>query len=398
MPLPPAPQNPLAIVEALLAAGFGASDIAVAIAAVFPVSATDLGACLLDPAAFPGTTRDRMGTLLGSISRFTPSDVTAALDALFPPGPPLIKITALTATAQGGPAGMRFWALDASGSLWTTSQQTPGGAWGSWQGHGFGNQPTAFTAIAAALQNTGAAMLGALDQNGQLWCIRQTGPGQGWGNWEGPGVVKQPHGFTMLAASQQGGNRGIEFWAMNADGQVWTLYQLTAGGPWSNWEGAGFKGQPLPLKRIAAAQQNNGNVLFCGLDSNGVVHTISQGWPGGDWNGWAVPGPFQAPPPAFVEIAAVEQGGGLGVQLIGLAADGTVWTIHQTSRGGPWSPGWESIRPGQPATMSLIAAAQQGNGDVGLWTLAGSGELWFIGQLQPGVDTWGTWSQPPMPS
>ena len=364
---------------------------------MFPVSATDLGACLLDPACFPSTTRDTMITLLGGIARFTAADVAAALAALFPPAPPpSLKVTALSATAQAGGPGMQAWILDDAGSLWTTVQPSPGAAWGPWQGPGFASQPGALTQIAAGLQNTGCAMLGALDKCGMVWCVRQVSPGGAWGAWEGPNVGGQPHAFSALVASQQRGNRGIEFWAMGDDGQVWTLYELTAGGPWSSWEGPGFKGQTVPLKRIAAAEQNNGNVLFCGLDAGGVVYTIGQSWAGGDWGGWSA-NPFQTPPPPFVELAAVEQNGPMGAQLLGLTDDGTLWSIVQTSPGGAWPAGWEKIPPAQPGAMALVAAAGQGNGNVGIWTLDRGGALWSIGQLQPGVDSWGPWTEPPMP-
>lgn len=396
---PPAPKNPLAITQALLAAGFTESDIAVAVAAAFSdIGAIDLAACLLDPSAYPATTRDGLAGLLTQVSRYSGAEVTAAVNVFFPPKPPppvTTKIAAMATSTQGGSRGIELWTAGSDGMVWTLYQRRPGADWSSWEGPGFKGQPAPVRQLAAALQNDGNVEFFGLDDHGQVWGIGQRSPGGDWGSWNGPGLGGQPRAFKEIAASQQGGSRGVELWAAGDDGQVWTLYQLNAGGPWSRWEGPGFKGQPVPLRKLAAALQNNGSVRFWGLDESGLLWGISQSWPGGDWGGWEGPS-FAGQPGPFLEIAASEQGGSRGGEIWGVGADGQIWTLYQTQPGGPWSR-WEGPGfKGQPQVMTKLAAALQNNGNLALWAVDAGGALWLIGQNSPGGD-WGSWSQPQMP-
>lgn len=369
------------------------AELATILHATYPdLSAVDIGRNILDPAVFPNTSPDEMQNALLTAG-FDAATVAAAIKVLYPA--PQVRFAAIATSMQAGGRGIQFWSSGSSGQLWTISQQAPGTDWGPWQGPGFQSQPVPLRQLAAALQNNGNAMLAGLDDSGRVWTCGQGNPGGGWGGWQGPSVGGQPRAFQRLAASQQGGNRGIELWATGDDGQVWTLYQLSAGGGWSRWEGPGFKGQPTPLFKLAAAQQNNGNVLFWGLDGNGKLWGISQQWPGGDWGAWQGPGVGGQPEP-FVEIAASEQKGSRGVEVWGVGASGQIWTLYQLTAGGAWGH-WEGPGfKGQPVPMRKIAAALQDNGNVLLWGVDDADQLWMISQDWPGGD-WGAWRQSSLP-
>lgn len=357
-------------------------------------SAVDIGIAILKPDVFPNTTQAVMqSALLGA--GFAPTAVAAAITVLYPAPPARVRFAAIATSMQAGNRGIEFWSSGTDGQVWTLYQRTPGANWSDWEGPGFKGQPKPLRLLAAALQNNGNAMFAGLDDDGSVWTCGQASPGGDWNGWAGPKVGGQPAPFEHLVASQQGGSRGIEFWACGADGQIWTLYQLTAGGPWSSWEGPGFKGQPTPMFKLAAAQQNNGNVMFCGLDANGHLWCISQEWAGGDWAAWQGPG-VGGQPEAFVDIAASEQNGARGVEIWAIGKSGQIWTLYQLTAGGPWSQ-WEGAGfKGQSVTMRKIAAALQNTGNVLVWGVDNTDQLWRIEQGSPGGD-WGGWVQSSMP-
>ncbi|UCZ85405.1 hypothetical protein LGQ10_03535 [Pseudomonas sp. L5B5] len=349
-----------------------------------------VGKILLTPGVFPQATAVQMQSALVSAG-FSPAAVAEAIKELYPAPPVQEPFATIATSMQGGNRGIELWVAGTPGQVWTLYQRTPGANWSAWEGPGFKNQPKPLVQLAAALQNNGNVLFAGLDGAGSVWTCGQGSPGGDWNAWSGPNVGAQPCAFEQLAASQQGGHRGVELWAAGADGQVWTLYQLTAGGAWSHWEGPGFKGQPTPLFELAAAQQNNGNVMFWGLDLEGRLWGISQQSPGGDWGAWQGPG-FVGQPEPFTAIAASEQLGNRGVELWGIGASGQLWTLYQTTAGGPWSH-WEG--PGfkhQPAPMKKVATALQNNGCVLLWAVDNDNQLWQIAQGSPGGD-WAGWTR-----
>lgn len=170
----------------------------------------EIGKILLTPGVFPDISAAQMqGALLST--GFAPAAVVDAIKALYPTPPAQEPFATIATSMQGGNRGIELWVACPSGQVWTLYQLIAGGA---------------------------------------------------WSHWEGPGFVDQPEAFTSIAASEQQGNRSVELWGIGACGQVWTLYQTTAGDSWSHWEDPGFKRQPAPMKKIAAALQNNSAYSF----------------------------------------------------------------------------------------------------------------------------------------
>ncbi|MGE1153510.1 hypothetical protein [Pseudomonas kitaguniensis] len=355
----------------------------------------DIGKILLAPGVLPAATAVQMQSALVAAG-FSAAAVADAIKVLYPAPPVQEPFATIATSMQAGNRGIELWVASTSGQVWTLYQRSAGDNWSNWEGPGFKNQPTPLHQLAAALQNSGNVLFAGLDGAGSVWTCSQGSPGGDWNAWSGPNVGVQPCAFEQLAASQQGGSRGVELWAAGADGQVWTLYQITAGGRWSQWEGPGFKGQPAPLFKLAAAQQSNGSVMFWGLDREGKLWGISQHSAGGDWEAWQGPG-FVGQPEAFTSITASQQQGNRGVELWGVGASGQVWTLYQTAPGGPWSK-WEGPGfKGQPKPMKNIAAALQNNGCVLLWAVDNDNQLWHIAQGSAGGDWlgWASTSPPP---
>src|SRR5205807_7461143 len=79
-------------------------------------------------------------------------------------------------------------------------------------------------------------------------------PSKGWQN--APALNK-------LTASQQGGSRGAQLWGVAYNGRLYSIYQISPGGGWSEWA-ADWAGpsNPKQFYELTAAQQNNGCVQF----------------------------------------------------------------------------------------------------------------------------------------
>ena len=41
--------------------------------------------------------------------------------------------------------------------------------------------------------------------------------------------------LNKLTAAQNGGNRGAQLWGVDVRGKLYTIYEKTPGGEWSNW-------------------------------------------------------------------------------------------------------------------------------------------------------------------
>lgn len=194
----------------------------------------------------------------------------------------------ICACQQGGARGAQLWGVTMRDGLVSTYQETPGGNWSAWMAAPWvAGGPKTVLEIAAAQQNNGNVQLWALDQQLQIWSIRQTQPGGSWTGWSGPNWGGS-QALKALAATQQGGTRGAQLWVTDQNYQLWSTYQETAGGVWTLWNGPGWANAPGPFIQMAAALQNNGCVQLWGIDQNLAVKSIRQTSPGGGWGSWGV--------------------------------------------------------------------------------------------------------------
>lgn len=202
--------------------------------------------------------------------------------------------------------------------------------------------------------------------------------------------------LTKLTASQQGGTRGAQLWGAQDDGTLNTIYQETPGGPWSQWLGPDWNGQPPPrpaqVYELAAAQQNNGCVQVFALDMMLQLWTTWQTTPGGNWSMWWGPN-WNAAPKGMKRVAASQQGDPRGAQLWGIDQNYNLLSCFQETPGGNWSP-WEEW-PATPEKSQFlqVTASQQNDGRVQLWATDTMQRLWACWQTSPGGN-WTGWSGP----
>lgn len=300
-------------------------------------------------------------------------------------------IQAMAAATESGAFGACLFTLDARGSLSFRAQQEPGGYWQLWQGPSFGGQPRPGAALACAGQNVGRLMLAMLDRDGKTWTLSQKQASGDWHGWQGPGIGAQPSPWSAIAAGQLSGPRGLQLIATDAQGQIWSCYQMNPGADWSGWT-TGLAnlagGQPAAASEVALAGQGDGRLILFAL-AGGQVAALPQAQPGGSWGGWSAPG-LAGQAVDLHGLCACTEGG--GARLWALDGAGQVWTVGQAGAGGGWG-GWAG--PGferQPEPFVRIAAADQNNGCAVLLGVDERGRLHAVAQLAAGGG-WGGWRE-----
>jgi hypothetical protein len=299
------------------------------------------------------------------------------------------QFTNIAASQQGGTRGAQFWGIQIDNQLNTIYQVTPGGAWSGWLGNNWAGTvgPPLVFDITAAQQNDGRVQLWALDIKQQLWTVWQTSPGGDWSQWSGPNWNSAQQ-LMEVVACQQGGSRGAQLWAITQNYDLVTCYQETPGGGWSGWQTWTATPPNSQFVQLAAAQQNDGRVQIWAIDTYLQLWSCWQTSPGGNWTGWS--GPNWDSAPKLFGIAASQQGGSRGAQLWGVTQDYMLISDYQVSPGGGWS-GWSSGNWANAPNVTEVAAAQQNNGCVQLWAITSDGVLISIAQTSPGGN-WGSWS------
>lgn len=208
--------------------------------------------------------------------------------------------------------------------------------------------------------------------------------------------------LNKLTSSQQGGKRGAQLWGVDYKGTLYTIYQKTPGGEWSNWMGPDWGGpnHPKYVYELAACQQNDGRVILFTLDERRRLRCNSQREPGGDWGGWYELDWNGAGEGLLTKLTAVQRGvKELNAELWSIASDGTVLSSHQWLKEGRWFQGWyEWPTTSEKSQFIELAAARQHNGHLALWGIDEQRRLWCMTETSPDSPTpptgWGPWEGP----
>jgi hypothetical protein len=207
--------------------------------------------------------------------------------------------------------------------------------------------------------------------------------------------------LRKLTATQHGGKRGAHLWGVDVKGTLYSIYQKTPGGEWSNWMGPDWAGPGFPKQvyELAAAQGKDGRVTLFTLDMKRNLHCITQDDPDGDWTGWQVLDWNGAPPGLLTKLTVVQRGiKEPGIELWALTTEGEIHSSHQWLDEARWFQGWY-VWPAPPDTHFIeLAAARQHNGHVALWGIDSKLQLWCMTENSPDSPTpptgWGSWEGP----
>jgi hypothetical protein len=204
--------------------------------------------------------------------------------------------------------------------------------------------------------------------------------------------------LTKLTATQQGGSRGAQLWGVDFKGALYTIYQKTPGGDWSDWVKVDISGanKPRQVYELAATQMSDGRVVLFVLDMKQQLWTLAQNSPGGDWGGWERPEWNGMKPGQLNRLCAAPHGAkGLG-QMWALMNDGTLVGNHQVTADGRWFQGWydwESSLVKETHKFIEVTAARQGGGHSILWGLDSRLQLWCAQQTSSDAEPPGGWDE-----
>ena len=278
-------------------------------------------------------------------------------------------LTKLTASQQGGKHGAQLWGVDLKGTLYTTYQKTPGGAWTHWMSSGWAekNYPRQVFELASAQRYDDSTQLWVLDTQHQIWTTWQASPGGHWHPWQGPGWNDVPIHLKLkkISATQLAGSHGAQFWGITDDGVLIGCTQIAPAGdytPWQEWTGTPQHSRWI---EVSGCKQGNGFGVLWGIDEELQLWCMFQKVEGGEWGPWQ--GPNWNNAPRVRNLAAVELGGQKG---------GCVWIIthdykfYKSVQSAPGGPEWWPWSPGDYKESLLgyeITAAGQNNGLQMIW-------------------------------
>jgi len=199
---------------------------------------------------------------------------------------PQRNLRRLAAVHRRDKSSAAIWAITSDYSLISCYKRSPENSWSSWTPWPLTPQESQFIDLAAAIKNDGCAALWAIDSHLQLWTCYETTPGGDWSNWYGPNWNGAPK-LLKIAACMQGGNHGATLWGIKEVGNsLINTSQITPGGNWSNWSADNWQGSE-PVDQITAALQKNGTVrLWATQDMFLTLRSIAQTSPGGGWGSW----------------------------------------------------------------------------------------------------------------
>ena len=202
--------------------------------------------------------------------------------------------------------------------------------------------------------------------------------------------------LEKLTASQQAGNRGAQLWGVDIKGKLYTIYQTSPGGSWSDWGGKGWADpkEPKAIYELAAGQnQPDGRVFFWALDMKRKMWARWQTSPGGSWSPWqenfnSLPGANRPK-----KIAAVRAGGGQGQILFAITENGYLSYSYSYLPAGNWGAWADFPQTPEKSRFIEVTGCEQGDGRSAVWALDEKRQLWGAGQESPG-GKWGPWTGP----
>ena len=151
------------------------------------------------------------------------------LPGSFLDAPPAVAVTA----AQQNNGCVQIWMLNQDQQLMSAQQTSPGGDWTVWSAPNWNNAPLLTEIVACQQGGTRGAQFWAIDQNEALWSTYQETPGGAWSGWLGPNW-NGAASLIQLAAAQQN-NGCVELWGIDPYLAVKTVTQTSPGGDWTGW-------------------------------------------------------------------------------------------------------------------------------------------------------------------
>ena len=254
------------------------------------------------------------------------------------------------------------------------------------------NAPPLNKLTATQLGGKRGAQLWGVDVKGTLYTSYQTSPGGGWSDWRGPGwnAKKDPGPVYELASAQLEDGRS-QLWVLDMKRQLWTIAQETKGGNWGDWQGPNWNKPPgnQGLKKIHASAVKGKTTLW-GILDDGMLIYCQMILPSGVTAWKDFPKTKDGLP--WIEVAACTQGDGRGA-LWGIDSKMQLWGIAQQASGDWPNPGWTGPNWLEAPKVRNIAAVEMANQKGAcIWAITDDYQIIINEQMAPGRDSWFGWT------
>jgi hypothetical protein len=248
--------------------------------------------------------------------------------------------------------------------------------------------------IALALNQDGRlAVVVTAHEGGDAGTVWHYQPSSGWTPLGQPSGGTWPDAGPAVAGNADG---RLEAVAVGRDLAVWHAWQAYAGGDWTGWHSLELPGgkeiiskpfgarPPGPTPALASNADGRLEVFVVREDLT-VWHRWQRGE--GGWSAWAS---LRRPGDGTMGPLAVGADADGRLELFANDPDGAVWHAWQTAPNNGWS-GWHSLgTPGGQPAISAPALAQNEDGRLELFTVAGDGAVWHAWQTAPN-NGWSGW-------
>lgn len=145
--------------------------------------------------------------------------------------------------------------------------------------------------IALARNQDGRLEVFSVSTDGSLWQIWQTAPNGGWSHWESRGapdatgikLIHQGSGRSVVAGSNQDGRLEV---CVIALGQLWCIEQTYPNNGWGQWQPLGEPSGFGEIVSLDLVRRNDGRLQLLALSNFGRLASRRQDAPSGNWQDW----------------------------------------------------------------------------------------------------------------
>ena len=245
------------------------------------------------------------------------------------------------------------------------------------EGFSGGNEissPAGDIAMAKNLDNTLQVFV---PTSGDVFYTRQLTPGGAWGAWTDMGSTSA--GLSHLKAGQNA-DGGLTVFGLDSSGDLWYATENAPGVSWSNW--TELSGESINSGYVVG-DNINGRLEVFGENGGNVYHiwqTLSNGW--SSWgeiaanSGQTLNG--------WLQVARNVSG---DLYLFALDSSGNVWSNNQSTPSGAWQSSWSELPVPSTAIQPGFVAGQNANGRFELFGVGADSNVYHMW-----ITSGGTWT------
>ena len=268
----------------------------------------------------------------------------------------------------------RNWQKSAGLNTEPNSAATKWNGWGENLSRATGiANPTGDLAVAKNLDNTLEIFMSANNAtNADVFFNQQQTPGGAWKGWTDMGSSSA--GLAHLNTGQNA-DGGLSVFGLDLRGNLWTAAENAPGVAWSSW--TELSGENI-RSGYMVGQNLNGRLEIFGVDTNGNVRQISQTL----GNTWATSGeklgaPRNHPLNSKLQIARNVIG---DLMIFALDSSGNVWSAAQKTPGGSWgTPAtWTELPKSPSAIQPGFVAGENADGRLELFGTDSGGTVYNV--------------------